>query len=189
MKKDNLLCQRVDARYAFMKSMRLDYPLGLLCRVFQVSRNSYYAALERRPVFPGEMLGYTLGLTYDAGTQCTGTLASRTEKATSASFDSSFHRRSPYYTDNYRKLIEQFGMQACMSRKGNCYDNASIESFWGSLKNEMIHHHRYAIPANAETAIKEYIEIFYNRQRCHSCLGYLSSARFVENFIKQGLTD
>jgi len=46
-----------------------------------------------------------------------------------------------------------------MSRKGNCYDNAPMESFWGSLKNEMIHHQRYAARANAESAIKEYIEI------------------------------
>ncbi|MCE3262383.1 MAG: hypothetical protein K0R43_1462, partial [Pseudoduganella sp.] len=56
-------------------------------------------------------------------------------------------------------------MRASMSRKGNCYDNAPMESFWGSLKNEMIHHQKYATRANAESAIKEYIEIFYNRQR------------------------
>ena len=56
-----------------------------------------------------------------------------------------------------------------MSRKGNCYDNAPMESFWGSLKNEMIHHQRYAMRANAESAIKEYIEIFYaySGQRDH----------------------
>jgi hypothetical protein len=56
-----------------------------------------------------------------------------------------------------------------MSRKGNCYDNAPMESFWGSLKNEMIHQ-KYATRANAEAAIKEYIEIFYNRQRRHRAL-------------------
>lgn len=74
-----------------------------------------------------------------------------------------------------------------MSRKGNCFDNAPMESFWGSLKNEMIHHQRYATRANAEAAIKEYIEIFYNRQRRHSRLGYESPARFAENFGKQAL--
>ena len=69
----------------------------------------------------------------------------------------------------------------------DCYDNAPMESFWGSLKNEMIHHQRYATRANAEAAIKEYIEIFYNRQRRHSRLGYVSPASFAENFRKQAL--
>jgi len=62
-----------------------------------------------------------------------------------------------------------------------------MESFWGSLKNEMIHHQRYATRANAEASIKEYIEIFYNRQRRHSSLGYVSPASFAENFRKQAL--
>src|SRR5471032_1736165 len=67
------------------------------------------------------------------------------------------------------------------------YDNAPMESFWGSLKNEMIHHQRYATRANAEASIKEYIEIFYNRQRRHSRLGYVSPASFAKNFRKQAL--
>lgn len=74
-----------------------------------------------------------------------------------------------------------------MSRKGNCFDNAPMESFWGSLKNELVHHQKYATRANAEAAIREYIEIFYNRQRRHSRLGYESPARFAENFSKQAL--
>jgi putative transposase len=74
-----------------------------------------------------------------------------------------------------------------MSRKGNRYDNAPMESFWGSLKNEMIHHQRYATRANAQSAIKEYIEIFYNRQRRHSRHGYVSPASFADNFYKRPL--
>jgi putative transposase len=93
-------------------------------------------------------------------------------------------RGSQYCADDYRKLVKQFGMLASMSRKGNCYDNAPMESFWGSLKNELIHHQRYATRADAETAIKEYIEIFYNRQRRHSRLGYVSPAQFAENISK-----
>jgi putative transposase len=75
-------------------------------------------------------------------------------------------------------------MQASMSRKGNCYDNATMESFRGSLKNDMIHHQRYATRANAEAAIKEYIEVFYNRQQRHSRLAYVSPASFADNFSK-----
>ena len=96
-------------------------------------------------------------------------------------------RGSQYCADDYRSLVAQFGMRASMSRKGNCYDNAPMESFWGSLKNEMIHHQKYATRANAESAIKEYIEIFYNRQRRHSRLGYVSPASFAESFRKSAL--
>lgn len=94
-------------------------------------------------------------------------------------------RGSQYCAHDYRRLVEQFGMQASMSRKGNCYDNAPMESFWGSLKNELIHHHRYATRADAKAAIQEYIESFYNRQRRHSRLGNVPPALFAENFSKQ----
>ena len=95
------------------------------------------------------------------------------------------NRGSQYYAHDYRKLVKQFGMQASMSRRGNCYDNAPMESFWGSLKNELVHQQRYATRADAQAAIQEDIESFYNRQRRHSRLGYLPPALFAENFSKQ----
>jgi transposase InsO family protein len=61
-----------------------------------------------------------------------------------------------------------------MSRRGNCYDNAAMESFWSSLKNELVHRRRFATRADARTAIFDYIESFYNRSRRHSSLGYQS---------------
>jgi putative transposase len=61
---------------------------------------------------------------------------------------------------DYRKLLDQFGMQTSMSRKGNCYDNAPMESFWGSLKNELTHHQHYETHAHAKAAIQECIEIY-----------------------------
>jgi transposase InsO family protein len=94
-------------------------------------------------------------------------------------------RGRQYCSHDYRKLIKQFGMKASMSRRGNCYDNAPMESFWGSLKNELVHHCRYATRAEAEASIREYIEIFYNRQRRHSRLGYIAPAVFAQNFNRQ----
>ena len=91
-------------------------------------------------------------------------------------------RGSQYCATDYRKLVEKFGMTASMSRRGNCYDNAPMESFWGSLKNELVHHCRYLTRAEAKASITEYIEIFYNRQRRHSRLGYLAPAVFTQNF-------
>lgn len=92
---------------------------------------------------------------------------------------------SQYCSHGYRRLIEQFQLRASMSRRGNCYDNAPMESFWGSLKNELVYQRRYATRAEAESSIREYIEIFYNRQRRHSRLGYLAPVVFAQKFSKQ----
>ena len=72
-----------------------------------------------------------------------------------------------------------------MSRRGNCYDNAPVESFWGTLKTELVHHRRYEACANAEREIMEYIDLFYNRQRRQARLGYLSPAAYTQQFMRQ----
>ena len=94
-------------------------------------------------------------------------------------------RGSQYCAHDYRRLLLQFQMQCSMSRKGNCYDNAPMESFWGTLKNELVHHRRYETRAQAVCEITEYIEIFYNRQRRHSKLGYLAPAVFAQKCQQQ----
>jgi putative transposase len=71
-------------------------------------------------------------------------------------------------------------MQVSMSRKGNCWDNAPMESCWGSLKTELIHHRRFATRDEAKREITEYIEIFYNRIRKQARPGYLSPAAFMQ---------
>jgi putative transposase len=96
-------------------------------------------------------------------------------------------RGSQYCSHDYRDLAKQFGMTMSMSRKGDCYDNAPMESFWGSLKNELVHHRRFTTRAEARQAITEYIEIFYNRQRKQARLGYLSPAAFTQKFYKTQL--
>ncbi|HFI9459889.1 TPA: integrase core domain-containing protein, partial [Escherichia coli] len=80
-------------------------------------------------------------------------------------------RGSQYCAYDYRVIQEQFGLKTSMSRKGNCYDNAPMESFWGTLKNESLSHYRFNNRDEAISVIREYIEIFYNRQRRHSRLG------------------
>lgn len=82
----------------------------------------------------------------------------------------------------YRVIQEQFGLKTSMSRKGNCYDNAPMESFWGTLKNESLSHYRFNNRDEAISVIREYIEIFYNRQRRHSRLGNISPAAFREKY-------
>jgi len=78
----------------------------------------------------------------------------------------------------YRQLIANHGLVASMSRRGNCYDNAFIESFWSTLKYEVVYHQRFTTYAAARTAIFDYVETFYNRTRLHSSLAYLSPIKF-----------
>jgi transposase InsO family protein len=87
-------------------------------------------------------------------------------------------RGSQYAADTYRRLLSAQGAIASMSRVGNCYDNAVTESFFHTLKTELVHHETYRTRAQARASVFEYMEVFYNRQRRHSTLGYLSPAEF-----------
>jgi len=91
-------------------------------------------------------------------------------------------RGSQYCSHEYRQLLNQFGAEASMSEKGNCYDNAPMESFWGTLKQELVHHRRYRTRQEAIRDITEYIEVFYNRQRRLTKLGFLSPVAYLQNY-------
>jgi putative transposase len=86
-------------------------------------------------------------------------------------------RGSQYASQDYQALLEAYGMIVSMSRKGNCWDNAPMESFFNSMKNERTHGERYATRDEARQDTFEYIETFYNRSRRHSALGYVSPAQ------------
>jgi putative transposase len=83
-----------------------------------------------------------------------------------------------YCCGEYRELIESWGMVSSMSRVGDCYDNAPKESFWATLKKELFDEKKFATHVQARAAIFEYIEVFYNRQRIHSSIGYISPEQF-----------
>ena len=81
-----------------------------------------------------------------------------------------------YAAEPYRKVLKRNGIEQSMSRKGNCLDNAPMESFFGSLKTELVHRTSFPTREAAKRAIFEYVEAFYNRQRLHSALGYRTPA-------------
>jgi len=87
-------------------------------------------------------------------------------------------RGSQYASDQYRRLLNQFGMVQSMSRKGNCWDNAPMESWIASLKKEEVGLHHFKTSAHARSAIFDYIEVFYNKVRRHSKIGNMSPANF-----------
>jgi putative transposase len=294
-----VLCQGVAARYAVMTTLRLTYPLPLLCRVLAVSRSGYYTWLTRQPsqrtreearleaeiraahtrsratfgperlqqdllvhgittgicrirrlrkkmgirckqvrrfkattdskhalpiadnlldqkftvttpnqvwvsdityvatdegwlycaahrdLFNGEIVGYALGprITRDLHIKSLHMAVARKKPETGLIHHSD--RGSQHCSRDYQSLLDQFHMKVSMSRKGNCYDNAPMESFWGTLKNELVYHQRYVTREQAIREITEYIEIFYNRQRIQARLGYLSPAAYEQQYYRK----
>ena len=96
-------------------------------------------------------------------------------------------RGSQYGADSYRQLLSQHGLQPSMSRKGNCWDNAVAESFFHTLKTELIYLEDFKTHEQARTGVFEYIEVFYNRQRCHSATGYLAPLAYEQALKTNGI--
>ena len=92
-------------------------------------------------------------------------------------------RGMEYYASGYQQLLKQHGMICSMSGKGDCHDNAVAESFFHTLKVEQVYHDDYLTRSQARSALFDYIEIFYNRQRKHSSLNYLSPVEFEERGV------
>ena len=95
-------------------------------------------------------------------------------------------RGSQYGAESYRQLLTQHGMQPSMSRKGNCWDNAVAESFFHTLKTALISLEDFDTHEQAQTVVFEYIEVFYDRQRCHSANGYLAPLAYEQALKASG---
>jgi transposase InsO family protein len=140
-----------------------------------------------KDVFTGEMVGYAMGPRMTKNLVSQSLFRAVAAKRPVPGLIHHSDRGSQYCSHEYRKLLDQFHMRASMSRKGDCYDNAPMESFWGTLKNELVHHRRYGTRREAVREITEYIEIFYNRQRRQARLGYLSPAAYERQFYAMAI--
>lgn len=141
-----------------------------------------------KDLFTGEIVGYAMSERMTKNLVIQSLLKAFATKKPAPGLIHHSDRGSQYCAGEYASLLGRCGMTASMSRKGNCYDNAPMESFWGVLKNEQTHHYRYATRQEAIADITEYIEIFYNRQRKQARLGYLSPAAFERWFYEKQLT-
>jgi transposase InsO family protein len=92
-------------------------------------------------------------------------------------------RGSQYASQAFQDKLAEYGMICSMSRKGNCWDNAPTESWFNSFKNERVHGWRFATRKGMTATAFEYIEVFYNRKRLHSTLGYKSPTRFLQDWL------
>jgi transposase InsO family protein len=135
-----------------------------------------------KDLFTGQLVGYAMGARMTKALVMQSLFRAVAAKRPAKGLIHHSDRGSQYCSPKYRKLLEQFGMIASMSRRGNCYDNAPMESFWGILKQELVHHRRYSTRQEAIQEITEYIEIFYNRQRRQARLGYLSPVAYEQKF-------
>ena len=140
-----------------------------------------------KDLFTGEVVGYAMRERMTKDLVIQALLRAVAAKRPGPGLIHHSDRGSQYCAERYRKLLDGFKMKASMSRKGNCYDNAPIESFWGTLKNEALKHCRFSSRQEAMRTITEYIEIFYNRQRRQARLGYLSPAAYEQHYFKERL--
>jgi putative transposase len=134
-----------------------------------------------------EIVGYAMGSRMTKNLVSQSLFKAVSAKRPTAGLIHHSDRGSQYCSREYTKLLRQFKMRVSMSRKGDCYDNAPMESFWGTLKTELVFHRRYETRQEAIKEITEYIELFYNRQRRQEKLDYLSPAAFERRLYEKQL--
>ena len=135
-----------------------------------------------KDLFTGNIVGYAMGERLKKSLVSQSLVRAVAAKRPAKGLIHHSDRGSQYCSYEYRNILDQFGLIASMSRKGNCFDNAPMESFWGTLKQELVHHRRYRSRQEAIQDITEYIEIFYNRLRRQARLGFLSPAAYEQRF-------
>ena len=135
-----------------------------------------------KDLFTSEIVGYAMGERLSRNLISQSLLQAVATKRPEKGLMHHSDRGSQYCSHEYRSLLGQFGLEVSMSGTGNCFDNAPMESFWGILKQELIHHRHYRSRREAIEDITEYIEIFYNRQRLQARLGYLSPVAYVQKY-------
>jgi len=140
-----------------------------------------YVAVHK-DLFSGNIVGYAMGERLTRSLVSQSLFQAIVAKRPPQGLIHHSDRGSQYCSYEFRNILEQYGLTASMSRKGNCFDNAPMESFWGTLKQELVHHRRYQTRQEAIRDITEYIEIFYNRQRRQARLGFLSPVVYEQRY-------
>jgi putative transposase len=148
------------------------------------NREGWLYLAGHKDLFTKEIVGYAIGARMTKNLVSQSLFRAVSAKRPSAGLIHHSDRGSQYCSHEYRKLLDQFNMRISMSGKGNCFDNAPMESFWGTLKTELVFHRKYETRQEAIREITEYIELFYNRQRRQEKLGYRSPAAFEQQYYK-----
>jgi putative transposase len=131
-----------------------------------------------------EIVGWSMSGSLEAGSACEALRMAIQRRQPPAGLIHHSDRGVQYACGEYQKLLARHGLRGSMSRRGNCYDNAPMESFFGSLKTELVHRTTFPTKAAARRALFEYLEIFYNRRRRHSGIGFLTPAQAYEQMTR-----
>jgi len=198
-------------KYAWIDAQR-GFALAEMCAVLDVSVSGYRAwkrggKLDRKRLSDGQMLtliqaihaehkgaygspphGARIARARFRGEQGTGGAADALTMAwfrrkPAAGLLHHSDRGSQYASQAFQSKLGEYDMLCSMSRKGNCWDNAPTESWFNSFKNERVHGERFATRAEMTAMAFEYIEVFYNRKRLHSTLGYKPPIRFLQDWL------
>jgi len=135
-----------------------------------------------KDLFTSEIVGYSMGARMTKNLISQSLFRAIEAKRPAEGLLHHSDRGSQYCSHEYQGLLRQFGLEVSMSRSGNCFDNAPMESFWGIIKQELIHRRHYRTRREAIEDITEYIEIFYNRQRLQAKLGFLSPVAYAQKY-------
>ena len=138
-----------------------------------------------KDLYTKELVGYAINKRMTADLVCRAFNMAIKNKRPSQRLIAHSDRGSQYCSHAYHKIIKRHQFAGSMSAKGNCFDNAPIESFWGVLKNELIYHQDYKTRFAAITDIIRYIELYYNQTRVHKGLGYKSPRQVWFDFYRQ----
>ena len=138
----------------------------------------YLAAVE--DLYSRAVVGWSMGGRIDSRLVVDALEMAVTRRCPGVGLVSHSDRGSQYASDHYRRTLDGHGIVCSMSRRGDCWDNAPMESFFATLKKELVHHESYRTRAEARASVFEYIEVFYNRVRRHSALGYKSPAEYEQ---------
>ena len=136
----------------------------------------YLAAVE--DLYSRRVVGWSMGTTMESRLVVDALEMAVRQRFPDAGLVAHSDRGSQYASEHYRRALADKGITCSMSRKGDCYDNAPMESFFATLKKELVHHEDYPTIEAAKASLFEYIEVFYNRFRRHSSLGYVAPAEF-----------
>ena len=136
-------------------------------------------------LFARRVVGWAMGTTLERSLVLAALDMAVTGRKPAAGLLCHSDRGSQYASGDYQQALKNAGATCSMSRKGNCWDNAPTESFFATLKRELVHRRRFATRQEAKTAVFAWIETWYNRKRRHSTLGYLSPEAFERQYQQQ----
>jgi transposase InsO family protein len=129
-------------------------------------------------LFSRRIVGWSMQPTLDRSIVLNALKGALSQRETGTGLVHHSDRGSQYASGEFQQMLHEQGITCSMSRKGNCWDNAPVESFFGTLKQELIHRCSFATRQDARQEVFDYIEVWYNRKRRHSALGYISPEEF-----------